>query len=394
MASPNTILRARFGDFVVDFESFELRKRGVRLKLQDQPFQILKLLLQRQGQLVTREELCATLWEESTFVDFDTGLNAAVRRLRDVLIDSADQPRYIETLPRHGYRFIAPVEVLAEAPAVGVKNSVTTLEEMTPDESAHSVGAPAEVLVKQTNSWLRAIVPTCVLVLTLGVGAFTLRSKMLARHPSDIRIHSIAVLPLQNLSGDPSQDFFADGMTDILITNLAGLNSVRVISRTSAMHYKGSPKSLPEIARELDVDAVVEGTVSRAGDRVRINARLIDAESDRHLWAHEYNSDLKNILQIQSDLAATISKEVAGKLTLNGQPHVVIKPRQVDPEAYDAYLEGEYFLDRWTGQGFDRAKSYFEHAIRLDPSFVDATRPELRRCTHASWIGLCSEATI
>src|SRR5215471_21705255 len=136
MVSPNTILRARFGDFVVDLESFELRKHGIPLKLQDQPFQILKLLLQRQGQLVTREELCATLWEESTFVDFDTGLNAAVRRLREVLLDSADQPRYIETLPRHGYRFIAPVEVLGEAPAVGFKNSLTTPGEMTPDDSA------------------------------------------------------------------------------------------------------------------------------------------------------------------------------------------------------------------------------------------------------------------
>src|SRR5215831_15234724 len=128
MASPNTILRARFGDFLVDFESFELRKHGIRLKLQDQPFQILRLLLQRPGQLVTREELCTELWADSTFVDFGAGLNAAVRRLRDVLIDSADAPRYIQTLPRHGYRFIAPVEVLAEAPVVAVKDSLTTLE--------------------------------------------------------------------------------------------------------------------------------------------------------------------------------------------------------------------------------------------------------------------------
>jgi TolB-like protein/Flp pilus assembly protein TadD len=191
--------------------------------------------------------------------------------------------------------------------------------------------------------------------------------KEYASHP----IKSIAVLPLENLSGDSTQDYFADGMTDALITNLGKVGALRVISRTSAMHYKGSHKSLPEIAQELDIDAVVEGTVSKAGDRVRINAQLIDAHNDRHLWAQQYDSDLRDVLQLQSDLVSAIALEVAGRLTPNEASRLTSKARQVNPEAYEAYLKGEYFLDKWTAEGFEKAKSYFERAIQLDPSFAD-----------------------
>src|SRR5215467_4790244 len=171
MASPNTILRARFGDFLVDFESFELRKHGIRLKLQDQPFQILRLLLQCPGQLVTRDELCAALWADSTFVDFDAGLNAAVRRLRDVLIDSADEPRYIETLPRHGYRFIAPVEILAESEPPAEK-PFHVAEEIKVDEAPSDIAIPTELIASpRRNWWIRSLLPACVLVATLGLGA-------------------------------------------------------------------------------------------------------------------------------------------------------------------------------------------------------------------------------
>jgi len=373
MGDPNIILRARFGDFVVDFESFELRKHGIRLKLQDQPFQILKLLLQHRGQLVTRQELYAALWAQSTFVDFENGLNAAVRRLRDVLIDSADQPRYIETLPRHGYRFIAPVEVLAEAPAVGVKSLRAMPEEMTPDESAHGLSIPSEVLVNsETNFWGRAIVPICVLVMILGLAAFTIRSIVLARHPPNNRIYSIAVLPLQNLSGDPAQDYFADGMTDALITNLAQSGALKVISSTSSMRYKNVRKGLPEIARELNVGFVLEGSVLRSGNHVRVSAQLLDAVKDQHVWAQQYDRDVQDVLRLQDELASAVTLEVTGKLTSSDQINSRRTARKVNPDAYEAYLKGEYFLYKWSQDGFDKSKDYFQRAIDLDPSYADA----------------------
>lgn len=373
MATPNTLLRAQFGDFVVDLESFELRKHGIRLKLQHQPFQVLSLLLHHPGQLVTREQLCTELWAGSTFVDFDAGLNAAIRRLRDVLCDSADQPRYIETLPRQGYRFIAPVEVLAEAPALGVKKSLTTSEEMTPNDAVQGAGVPSEVLVKsQTNFWARAIVPTCALVLTLGLGAFTIRSKVLARHPSDSRIYSIAVLPLQNLSADPSQEFFADGMTDALITNLAQSSSLKVISRTTSMRYRNPRQGLPEIGRELHVDLILEGSLVCSGNHVRVSAQLVDAAKDQHLWARQYDRDLQDVLQLQGELASAVALEVTGKLTSLNQGLSTINKRKINPEAYEAYLKGEYFLNKWSEEGFDKAKAYFEQSIALDPGYADA----------------------
>ncbi len=184
-------------------------------------------------------------------------------------------------------------------------------------------------------------------------------------------IKSLAVLPLESLSGDSAQDYFADGMTDALITNLSNVGALRVISRSSSMHYKGTHKSLPEIARELDVDAVVEGSVSKSGDRVRINAQLVDAAHDRHLWARQYDREARDVLQLQSELAAAIGVEIAGRLTPDEQSRLTAKSRQVNPQAYDAFLKGEYFLDKWTDEGFEKAKAYFEQAIHLDPSFAD-----------------------
>jgi len=325
---------------------------GVKVRLPDQSFQILAMLLERPGQLVTREEIRQRLWPGDTFVDFDHGLNNAVNRLREALGDSADSPSFVETLPRRGYRFIAPVE----------------------DDGSHVTASPSPVSprlvtpVKRASRRKWAIVATVFGVLALAILTI---SPLRVRTRGTSQITSLAVLPLENVSGDSSQDYFADGMTDTLITNLAGLRSVRVISRTSAMHYKGSHKSLPEIAQELDIDAVVEGTVSKAGDRVRINAQLIDARNDRHLWARQYDSKLQDVLQLQGDLASAIALEVSGKLTANEASRVTSKRRQIEPEAYEAYLKGEYFLDKWTVEGFDKAKSYFEQAIQLDPSFAD-----------------------
>lgn len=194
---------------------------------------------------------------------------------------------------------------------------------------------------------------------------------ILGRAYAPHQLKSIAVLPLENLSGGDEQDYFADGMTDALITNLSKIGALRVISRTSSMHYQGTHKSLPEIAKELDVDAVVEGTVAKAGSRVRINAQLIDTRRDQHLWARQYDSDLQDVLQLQSELASTIAHEVAGRLTPDEQSRLTAKSRRVNPQAYEAFLKGEYFLDKWTTEGFEKARAYFEQAIQLDSSFAD-----------------------
>ena len=341
-----------FGEFEADLRSRELRRNGEKLRLPDQAFFVLAVLLERPGELVTREEIQKRLWPSDTFVDFSHGLNNAVNRLREVLGDSADSPCFVETLPRRGYRFIAPLR----------ENGLSTI--------AVSLAMPSSV-APATRMWAKPWMIAAYAACLLFSAVFTVTTMRVRWKGNSARITSIVVLPLENISGDPSQDYFADGMTDTLITDLAGLSSVRVISRTSAMHYKGSHKALPDIARELHVDAVVEGTVSRAGNLIRINAQLIDAKSDRHLWAHEYKSDLKDVLQLQSELAATISGEVAGRITHKEQSRRAVKPHQVLPEAYDAYLKGEYFLDRWTGLGFDKAKSYFERSIQLDPGFAD-----------------------
>ena len=364
---------ARFGDFSVDFESFELRKFDIRLRLQHQPFQVLKLLLERRGQLVTREELRAQLWSESTFVDFDAGLNAAIRRLRDALNDSAGTPRYIETIPRHGYRFIAEVEIDRQ---------------LTPDEDDErgSISAPSHLpqeVALPTNE-VAPVIPSAsktlgpvrsrlawMMVVAVIIAAGALGASVFTRHGRDSRVYSIAVLPLQNLSGDPSQDYLADGMTDALITSLAQSTSLKVISGTSSMRYKGKEKRLADIAKELNVEMVVEGSVTRSGNRVNITAQLLDAKRDQHIWARRYDRDMQDVLHLQSDLASAIAIEVAGKLSPSDESRFAARARPVNPDAYEAYLKGDYFINKWSSAGFDKAKGYYEKAVEIDPTYVD-----------------------
>jgi TolB-like protein/DNA-binding winged helix-turn-helix (wHTH) protein len=376
MATSSVPVRVRFGDFVVDFDSFELRKHGIRLKLQDQPFQILRLLLQHPGQLVTREQLRVELWTESTFVDFDAGLNAAVRRLRDALNDSADQPRYIETLPRHGYRFIGPAEVLGEA-AAKVRQGVPLGSgnggdgRQTVLTSADHVRDPAiDQPTTRRAPW--RLVAACVLVAAVVMGALALRSRVFAKRSGDGRVYSIAVLPLQNLSGDPSQDYFADAMTDALITNLAQSKSLRVISSTSSMRYKGANKPLPEIGRELNVGLVVEGSVVHSGNQVRVTAQLLDAAKDQHLWARGYDRDLKDVLNLQNELAAEVAREVVGRLTPEDESRLAPKARQVNPQAYEASLRGRYYWNKRSLDGFNKGLTLFQQAAQTDPTYAPA----------------------
>ena len=345
----------RFDDFELDVRVGELRKRGVRLRLQGQPLQVLAALLSRAGDVVTHEELRAQIWTADTFVDFDHSLHNAIARLREVLGDSAESPRYIETLPRRGYRFIGPVEA-GDLPApAGAANS------------APPAGLPGHLRLAKSHALL---LTTVFAVLVISI-AFWLARTGGAPASAAPRLNSIAVLPLDNLSGDPSQEFFADGMTDQLITDLAKVGSLRVISRTSVMRYKGTRKALPEIARELNVDAIVEGSVIRSGQRVRVTAQLVQAPTDQHLWAETYDRDLGDILKLQGEVANAIAGQVRAQLTPTQQV-LIRRASAVDPAAYDAYLKGRlYFVNEFTKpDSLKKAQRYFEESIQKDPNFA------------------------
>jgi TolB-like protein/Tfp pilus assembly protein PilF len=289
----------RFGDFEFDTAGGELYRQGTRLRLQEQPLQVLQMLIRRAGEIVPREELRQQIWPSDTFVDFDHGINNAIKRLREALGDTADTPLYIETLPRRGYRFIGKIE-------------------------------------KDTP-----------------------------------KFRSLVVLPLENLSRDPEQEYFADGLTEALITTLAKIGDLRVVSRTSSILYKGARKPLREVAGELEVDAVVEGTVLRAGARVRITAQLIDPLQETHLWAESYERDLSDVLSLQAEVAHAIAREVHVKLTPRERTELA-RVQTVDPEAYEAYLKGRHYWNQRSRDGFPKAVEYLHRAITKDSAYAPA----------------------
>jgi TolB-like protein/DNA-binding winged helix-turn-helix (wHTH) protein len=342
----------RFGDFEFDPISGELRKDGLKVRLQEQPFQILTLLLKRPGEVVTREEVRQALWPGDTFVDFDVGLNSAVKRLRDALSDSADSPRFVETLPRRGYRFIAPLE-----PSPGALPA-------TPEETPR----PALLPRSRLRSWGGAAAAVAVVAGLIATGTWPRLRGQLASAP----IRSLAVLPFENLTGDTEQDYFADGMTDAVITDLAQVRALRVISRTSVTQYKVAKKALPRIAEELGVDAVVEGTVSRSGDRVRITAQLIQAATDRHLWAQSYERELRDVLSLQREVAAAIAQAIQVKLQPEEKRRMSQAQASIDPQAYEAYLKGRFYWSKRSAETSRKAVGYFEQAIERDPDYAPA----------------------
>jgi len=351
----------RFDNFELDLRAGELRKGGVKLRLQGQPIQVLAALLNSAGALVTREELRAQVWPAETFVDFDHGLHNAIARLRETLGDSAGTPRYIETLPRRGYRFIGTVERIGPA------------EPLPAAANAPSPSPSLEAPVVPVRSRSRTVVITALLM-TLALAAILVLIPALShRAAATPLVRSIAVLPLANFSGDPAQEYFVDGMTDELITDLAKIGALRVISRTSVMRYKGTKKGLPEIARELNVDGIVEGSVMRSGQRVRITAQLLYGPTDKHLWADTYDRDLGDVLTLQSDVARAIAQQVRAQLTPQQQARLGAR-RPVNPEAYDSYLKGRYYLsNQFTmAQPLNMAKTYFEEAVRKDSGFAQA----------------------
>ena len=343
----------RFGAFEIDLRTGELRKHGIKIKLQDQPFQVLQLLLERPGEIVTREELRSKLWPENTFVDFDVGLNTAIKRLRDALSDSAEASHYVETLPRRGYRFIAAVEPV---------NATATRLPGANDQSDKAFDQSRRWKIWSVGS-LVVLIGSLLLYLNLG----TLRQRL---HRQPTPIQSIAVLPLENLSGDPTQDYFVDGMTDALTTDLGKIGHLRVISRTSTMRYKGTKEPLQQIARELDVDGLVEGSVARAGDRVRITANLVQVAPEKHLWADSFEGSIRDVFDLQDDASRAIANAIQIKLSPQEQARLT-NSHTVDPQAYDAYLQGQFFAEKVLVPG-DRNKptEYFEQAIKDDPAWA------------------------
>ena len=354
--------RIKFGVFEADLRTGELTKLGKRVRLQEQPFQLLAMLLEKPGELVIREELREKLWPK-TIVDFDHGLNKAISKVREALGDSAENPRFIETVASRGYRFLADVAVVQNEQPRGAACDLAThetLDALRPNDAGASAKLPAHTF----GWWFSGT------VMALAFAVFLSWFFYPGRHPLS-PIHSLAVLPLENLSNDTSQDYFADGMTDELITHLGQINAIRVISRTSAMTYKGVHKPLSEIARELNVDAVVEGSVLRSGERVRIDAQLIHMPADKQIWAESYEGDFRDTLALQSRVARSVVEQIRG--TLNRQEQAALaKSKTVSPVAYEAYLKGRYFWNKRTGDGLKTAIQYFNDAIEADPTYAEA----------------------
>lgn len=350
-ASNNPILR--FGIFELNTATSELRKGGMTIKLRPQAAKVLSILARRPGQLVSREELREQVWGRETFVDFEHGLNLCIGQIRAALDDDADTPRYIETLPRRGYRFMMQVE--------------DTAAPFSRTASPQARSAPLQSGIRSAW-WSAAIFVAVLLAIGIVLAAVSRAGWRQRMFGGAGPVHTIAVLPLQNLSGDPTQDYFADGMTEALTTDLARMEQLQVISRTSTMQYNPAKKPLPMIARELRADAIVEGSVQRSGNHVRITAQLVRASTDQHLWAATYERDLNDILALEDEVASAIAREIEARL---GGPRATLLARAVtvSPEAYEAYLKANYYFDKFELQ---KSIEYYNEAIKLDPGYAPA----------------------
>jgi TolB-like protein/DNA-binding winged helix-turn-helix (wHTH) protein len=379
----------QFGDYKLDCGRFELYRAGRSVKLERKPMELLVLLAARNGHLVSRAEIAEHLWDKEVFVDTEHGINTAIRKIREVLNDDPAQSRFVQTVTGKGYRFAAPI--------VEVRSAATEERRLSPGESrnrrvgdtpvaAAPDGFPVQNAVAEADAkspgtvealrssrprrwirlgiWLAAAGAFALVAVAVSVGARSLRDRSLNRAAAS-KIDSLAVLPLDNLSGDPGQNYFADGMTDELTTMLAKNSTVRVVSRTSAMQYKGVHRPLREIARELGVDGILEGSVERSGDKVHMTIQLIQASSDTHVWAESYDRGGNDVVSLPREAAQAIAKRLNSAV-----PHPAMV-RYVSPEAHDAYLQGLFY---WfmAGGSDDRAKSYFERAIQLQPDYAAA----------------------
>ena len=356
----------RFRDFELDSSRYELRRGGRNLRLEKIPMDLLILLVEKNDHLITREEIIERIWGKNVFTDSDAGINTAIRKIRQTLNDDPENPRFIQTVVGRGYRFLAPVTSVmpVEQSPADINVAETNASASEPPMSGHVRPVNLTVL------WVTTSVVAVITLALIGSNVLRLRNRLL-RRPAPVTIHSIAVLPLENFSGDPAEDYFADGMTDELTTNLAKVSSLGVIGRTSVMRYKGTHKSIPEIARELKVDSVVEGSVVRDGDNVRITAQLIDGPTGRHLWADDFERSRSDVLQLQKEVALKIVQEIRATLT----PDETIRlsgARAVDPKAYEANLKGRSYWNQRSEVGIKKAIEQFNAAIQADGSYAEA----------------------
>ena len=390
---------ALFGPYSLDLRSGELQKFGSKIKMGEQSFRILCLLLDANGEMVTREELRDQLWASDTFVDFDHGLNSAVQRLRDCLSDSAESPRWIATVPRRGYRFVGRVDWQDEnkltpaadsQPQTGVNEEaegVSDRHRLVADrangngaksvlaafEAASGPQLPAPVLEISTNGAARSRKAAAfVLLFILAVSALTYAGWRFVRGVGPAKQVVLAVLPFENLSGDPGQDYFSDGLTEEIISQLGALSPERlgVIARTTSMAYKHTSKNVQQIGQELGVDYVLESSVRRDGDQVRVTAQLIRTRDQVHIWAQSYNRSITGSIVLQEELARAVANQIEVKLspvyaTRSTRSHS-------DPLANEAYLRGQYFVNQFTAQGYWKAIDHFHQAIDRDPEFAEA----------------------
>ncbi|MDZ7638039.1 MAG: winged helix-turn-helix domain-containing protein [Bryobacterales bacterium] len=354
-----------FEDFQMDLETGELTRGGIAQPLAPQPAKVLALLAGRAGQLVTRESIRQEVWGNDTFVDFEQGLNNCIKAIRKALDDDPDAPRYIQTVPRRGYRFLAPVERISSA------ETVVAIADSPPDPIPEAAARRRPTL---SRAWRWAMGIAALLLIAVVMIALMRGTISLTRLMPDAaipHIASIAVLPLENLSNDPEQEFFADGMTEELITTLGRVGSLRVISRTSVMRYKRTQKPVPEIARELNVDAVIEGTVQQVDGRVRVTANLLHGPTDRHLWAERYEQDLDDVLVLQRDIARAVARQVRASVSPAEQEQLALS-RPVNHDAHEQYLKGQFHYYMWRAPEFQKALTYYQRAIDIDPDYAEA----------------------
>src|SRR5882724_13240488 len=367
--------RVRFGAFELDVSTGELRSIEApdpdnpdpndKVLLREQVFQVLRMLLEREGKIVTREEIQSRLWANDAVVDFDHSINATIKTLRRALGDSADNPRYIETLARRGYRLMLPIEYLESLPATAVEKDREQREQSAAETSANAVRVERQRKLR----WSKAAVVLASAVILVGAGYMSWRHFRAPGPPRSNKI-MLAVLPFQNLTGDPNKEYLADGLTEETISQLGRLNpeQLGVIARTSVMGYKHKDERLDQIGRDLSVQYVLENSLRESGDHLRLTSQLIQVKDQTHLWSQDYDYPAKDILNVEDDVAKAVALQIQLRLTSQQQAEVA-RSRPVNPEAFDAYLQGYYFFERYTSKDADMAAKYYERATQLDPTY-------------------------
>jgi TolB-like protein/DNA-binding winged helix-turn-helix (wHTH) protein/Flp pilus assembly protein TadD len=357
----STAQEFHFGEFTLDQSRYRLQRGERLLRLEKLPMELLILLVERRGELISREEIAERLWGKGVFLDIDHSINTAIRKIRLVLRDDPEKPRFVETVVGKGYRFAAPV----------ICNHGDSTSQVPPLPLPAQVASNTAVLSnkKRVVSIRLKVLLGSVAVLALFTVAFLLNSGGPAKGTRPPAIKSLAVLPLQNLSGDPTQEYFADGMTEELIGRLSNIHGLRVISRTSAMHFKNTQLSVPEIAKTLGVDAIVEGSVIREGNRIRVHAQLIRGATDEHIWAEEYQREYRDLLALQDEVARSIAERIQISLTPQERTSLASTPT-VDPEAHEDYLKGRYYFNQRTDDALNKSIGCFQQAIARNPGYA------------------------